>query len=485
MGKQALWRTFSHAVAQAIPESAIEQRVLAYIQASGTKPYAIACSGGVDSLALLLWARGSPIFFEKSLMVLHYNHQTRGECADADEAFVKDVTEALGCAYRSATRHTHGKASEAALREDRFAFFHTTMQAEGIEALLLGHQVNDVAETLLMRLGRGSGTRGLAAPRPVQRIGPYVHLRPFLDLSKAAIVGIMQACGVPWREDASNAEGLYVRNRIRHNVLPALEGAFQGVKDKNMLKGFALSRALLEEEDAALEAWLGQILKDQDLAQGLARACLTGLPRAIWRRALHAFLRFHGLQDRLCASGFAKLLNGFYEATLRPFSVGDKILFLKNNESHKNSVLFCIKKDLPPPSPCLDPITLQEGQVIDFPNAYSLSVESFSGTYAERLSGIRTSKGSLYQAFLAADGPLYYRFWHPGDRYRPLNAPGSKKLQDLFVDKKVPKALRRQLPVILDAAFQPVWAPGLPVADSHKILPTTQIALKLTYTKNV
>lgn len=485
MGRQALWQNFSHAVAQAIPESAIERRVLAYIKTSSAKRYAIACSGGVDSLALLLWARGSAVFKDKALVILHYNHQTRGRYSEGDAAFVKDVAEALGCAYRSATRHTHGQASEAALREDRLAFFHTTMQAEGIEALLLGHQAEDVAETLLMRLGRGSGTRGLAAPRPVQKLGPYVHLRPFLGISKGDIVGIMQACGVPWREDASNAEGLYVRNRIRHSVLPALEGAFQAVKDKNMLKGFALSRTLLEEEDEALEAWLGQALKDQDLSKGLSRACLAGLPRAIWRRALHVFLRFHGLQDRLCASGFAKLLNGFYEATLKPFSVGDKILILKKDDNGNASMLSFITKEPSSLLQILSPSALKEGQVLHFPNAYSLAVESFSGTYEERLSCMQASKGSLYQAFLAADGPLYYRSWNPGDRYRPLNAPGSKKLQDLFVDKKVPKALRRQLPVVLDAAFQPVWAPGLLVADSHKILPSTQCALKLTYTKTI
>lgn len=488
MGKQALWRTFSHAVAQAIPESVIEKRVLAYIQTSSTKPYAIACSGGVDSLALLLWARGSSVFADKALVILHYNHQTRGRYSEGDAAFVKDVAEALGCAYRSATRSDKDNLSEAALREDRLAFFHTTMQTEGIEALLLGHQEDDVAETLLMRLVRGSGTRGLAAPRPVQTVGPYVHLRPFLGLSKAFIVRTMRTCGIPWREDASNTEGLYLRNRIRHSVLPALEGTFQAVKDKNMLKGFALSRTLLEEEDEALEAWLGQALKDQDLAQGLSRACLEGLPRALWRRALHAFLRAQGCADRLSSQGFERLLNGFYDHTLRPFSVGDKTLILQKEAQAKQqqpSLLVCLQNKEEPPLAVLNPLPLQTEKAIHFPHAYTLHIESLPGSYEERLAFIQGRGANLYEAFVAADGPLYYRSWSPGDRYRPLNAPGSKKLQDLFVDKKVPKALRRQLPVVLDAAFQPIWAPGLLVADSHKILPSTQCALKLTYTKTI
>ncbi len=485
MGQQALWQNFSHALARAIPESAIEKRVLAYIQASSAPCYAIACSGGVDSLALLLWARGSAVFKDKALTVLHYNHQLRGKLADADEAFVKDVAEALGCAYRSAQRSAKAPISEAALREDRFAFFHTTMQAEGIEALLLGHQEDDVAETLLMRLGRGSGSRGLAAPRPVQTVGSYVHLRPFLSLSKAFIVRTLRACGISWREDASNLEGFYLRNRIRQSVLPALGEAF---KDREVLKGFALSRTLLEEEDEALELWLAQVLKNQDLSKGLSRACLTGLPRALWRRALHVFLRVHGIQNRLSSQGFERLLNDFYDHTLRPLAIGDKTLFLQKTGQGKQqqlSLLVCIQKEEEPPLPVLNPILLQRGMILHFPNADALKIEGFPGSYEERLASIEAREASLYEAFVAADRPLYYRFWKQGDRYRPLNAPGSKKLQDLFVDKKVPKGLRSQLPVVLDEAFRPIWAPGLPVADSHKILPATQLALKLTYTKNI
>lgn len=487
MEKSEQWEAWARTVAEAIPEDRLDTRVLRILKASEAKKYALACSGGADSLALLLWARGSPLFSDKGLLVLHYNHHVRGENADEDAAFVEAVAKALGYEYRSAKRPSSARASEAALREARLAFFHSTMGQEGISCLLLGHHEGDIAETLLMRLGRGSGSRGLAAPRPVQAVKQYTHLRPFLSLSKSFILNLLKTHAIPWKEDASNAEGLYLRNRIRHGVLPALEAAFRA---HELSKSFARSRKLLEEEDDALEAWLSQVLKQQDFTQGLSSQSLAGLPKALWRRALHAFLRFHHLDNYLSSQGFEKLLDGFYQNKLQPVSLGphslldSRCLILEKNGNHSILILLNeIKKHAPPPA-LPEPCPITEGLTLPLGSSHSLRVEGFPGTYEERLKIIKAASKDAYQAFIAANTPLYYRFWQVGDRYRPLNAPGSKKLQDLFVDKKVPRALRSQLPVVLDAELQPIWAPGLPVADSHKILPSTQHALRLTYTKN-
>src|SRR5262245_58677284 len=132
--------------------------------------WAVAFSGGADSLALLLifWAEG-PGRWGRDFVVLHFNHRLRGRAADADEKFCAQVCAALEVKFVAARwRGARQDASEAEARAARFEFFRREVDRRKIRQLWLGHQQDDIAETMLMRLARGSGTGGLAAPRPAQ-----------------------------------------------------------------------------------------------------------------------------------------------------------------------------------------------------------------------------------------------------------------------------------------------------------------------------
>jgi tRNA(Ile)-lysidine synthase len=168
----------------------------------------------------------------------------------------------------------------------------------------MGHQRDDVAETLLMRLARGSGAGGLAAPRPVQA-GPQgrIHVRPLLNLRKSEIVLALRAAGVPWREDATNAGGRYFRNRIRNTVIPAWSRA----AGRDALAGAARTRELLEEDDLALET-LVERLRPVTPGGKLDVHRLIGQPRAIARRALHRWLLRQPGAEGLSRQGFDALL---------------------------------------------------------------------------------------------------------------------------------------------------------------------------------
>jgi tRNA(Ile)-lysidine synthase len=174
----------------------------------------------------------------------------------------------------------------------------------------LGHQQDDIAETFFMRLARGSGTGGLAAPRPVQtQPGGRVHLRPLLALKKAEIVAALRAAGLPWREDSTNAGRDFFRNRVRRDVLPAWGRA----AERDALAGAARSRLLLEEDDAALEALLDEL---RPIEPGRGRAgpvlrltALAGKPRALWRRALHRWLAGEARAGELSRQAFEALLD--------------------------------------------------------------------------------------------------------------------------------------------------------------------------------
>ena len=269
--------------------------------------WALAFSGGADSLALLLlfWAEG-PGRWGRDFVVLHFNHRLRGRAADRDERFCAAVCAALGVTLVTGRWDNAPKrASEAEARTARLEFFHREMSRRKLRLLWLAHQQDDIAESMLMRLARGSGTAGLAAPRPAQPMpGGRWHLRPLLTLKKAEIVAALRAAGAAWCEDASNAGDDFLRNRIRRKVLPPWRRASQG---RDMLAGAALARERLEEDDTALEAWLAALAPQRaDGALDLQR--LAGSPRALWRRALHRWLLAQNPAPALSRAGFAALL---------------------------------------------------------------------------------------------------------------------------------------------------------------------------------
>ncbi len=282
--------------------------------------WAVAFSGGADSLALLLifWAEG-PGRWERDFVVLHFNHRLRGRAADADEKFCREVCAALKVKlvvgrWKAAPRRG---TSEATARTARLEFFRREMSRRKLRLLWLGHQQDDIAESMLMRLARGSGAGGLAAPRPVQVLADgRLHLRPMLTLKKAALVAALEKAGATWREDASNASGDFFRNRIRHTVIPA----WQKAAGRDALAGAALSRDLLEEDDVALEAWADRLglFKQSRLDVAAAR----DVPRAVLRRVLHRWLLAVRPDTDLSRQGFALLLGAVERGKDTRFSLG-------------------------------------------------------------------------------------------------------------------------------------------------------------------
>lgn len=270
--------------------------------------WALAFSGGADSLALLLifWAE-APGRWGRDFTVLHFNHRLRGRAAEADEGFCREVCAALGVRFVAGRwAGAHKGSSEAEARAARFDFFRREMRRRKIRLLWLGQQRDDVAETMFMRLARGSGTGGLAAPRPVQTMPEgRMHLRPLLTLEKAEIAEALRAAGARWREDASNATDAFFRNRVRRTVIPAWRRA---AGERDALAGAALSRELLEEDDVALESWV-DLLAPIGVDGSLSLRRLAGKPRAIVRRALHRWLAHHAAGQGLSRQAFAALLD--------------------------------------------------------------------------------------------------------------------------------------------------------------------------------
>jgi tRNA(Ile)-lysidine synthase len=287
-------------LATLVPRERLEPAVVGWAEnASVHSAWSIAVSGGSDSLALLLlvWAHWPA--HRRRLRVLHFDHRLRGAESRQDAAFCRRVSAQLGVTFiRGAWNDAHAGASEAEARAARMAF----MERHG-RIVWLGHQQDDIAETMLMRLARGSGTGGLAAPRPLQAMSNgRIHLRPLLTLKKDEIVAALREAGARWREDSTNVGERFFRNRIRRNVLPLWTEAAQ----RDALAGAARSRLLLEEDDTAVEAWLAELnpLKKRRLSL----VALAGKPRALWRRALHRWLMAQPRAGEISRPGFDALL---------------------------------------------------------------------------------------------------------------------------------------------------------------------------------
>ncbi len=307
------WSRIAENLAAAIPAAALHPVVRRWLDApdNASARLAVALSGGADSVALLLllWAHWPGR--RSRLLALHFNHRLRGPASAGDARFCAALCRGLGVSLVAGEWRNRpvGAVSEGAARAARQAFFKVQLGRRRVTALCTGHHRDDLAETFFMRLARGAGTAGLAAPRPVhaQPALERVALRPLLHLDKAVLAGALRAAGGRWREDASNASETHLRNRVRAALVPAWRD-IAAEPGRDALGGLALSRELLEEDDDALEAWVDRVTR-MDARGGLALRPLAGLPRAIVRRAVRRWLESTPVCTDLNRKGFNALLD--------------------------------------------------------------------------------------------------------------------------------------------------------------------------------
>jgi len=323
---RAQWRNAVSRIAPLLPRERLHPGVVAWAdQRPKGERWAVALSGGSDSVALLLALLAHWPGRAGGLVALHFDHRLRGAESTADARFCKRMCAELGVAFVGG-RWAKGRRrmSEAGAREARFAFIERAMRARRMRVLWLGHQRDDVAETMLMRLARGSGAAGLASPRPVHlfepergRSGGRFHVRPLLALGKREIAKALGRAGAPWREDSSNASAAHFRNRLRKSVVRGWVKA----SERDALAGAALSRELLEEDDRALESWVDATgCFGEDGSLWVSK--LLGRPTAVLRRALYRWLLAQGKAGVLSRQGFDVLLRSAERGTPVRHSLG-------------------------------------------------------------------------------------------------------------------------------------------------------------------
>jgi tRNA(Ile)-lysidine synthase len=286
----------------------------------------------------------------------------------------------------------------------------------------------------------------------------------------------LRSLGIPWQEDSSNHDALIARNALRHEVIPSLFEAL----DRDPANGAARSRRLLEEDATALDLLSRERLPDAFSAEDrLGRAALCAQPRALMRRALVAWLSGHGLIGSFSAPAIDLLVDAIRidDGTDR-FSAGARFVCLD-----ADSIWIEEEEEEEADEEPLPHVAFEPGESVMLPNGCMLESERIDLDAEARGAVLAGKTNPWVEAILLMpdEAPLEVRGWHPGDRFRPLGAPGTRKLKDWFIDRQIPKRERKRLPVVLTSSGEVVWVPGFPPLERLKILPDTKQALKLTY----
>ena len=450
-----------------------------------------AVSGGGDSVALLhLLGELAGRSVVTLAGVAHVNHRLRGPQSDEDERFCRGLAQRFGvpCVVESADVADLARARrvsvEQAGHQVRRAFFGRAARELGAGRVALGHTIDDQAETVLLRLVRGAGAAGLSGMRP--RIG--VLVRPLLAVGRAELRRYLAERDIPFREDPSNADLRVPRNRVRHELLPHLRTYSPRVVE-------ALARQA--EIAQADEAWLSRRANELSAelvstgrgAVEVDAAGLTALPPALARRVVREAL-VRAAPGR--GVGFDAI-----ERVRKAAAAGPGRADLPGCRIERTGGLVRLVPRRGRGAPAARPgfsYRLEVPGAVAVPEA-DVVVRAEVAPADAGVCGALPVRGGLAQdrevaasadagvcgggaggpaepAAVAAlpAAPLVVRSWRSGDRHRPLRLGGrSRKLQDLFVDRKVPRADRARVPIVLDADGRIVWVMGFGVSHDFRV----------------
>jgi tRNA(Ile)-lysidine synthase len=435
-----------------------------------------AVSGGSDSVALLLILRALAAEGQLRLAgVAHLHHHIRGRSADDDCAFVQalalrlDLPCELAHADVPALARQAGTSLEVAGRNARLDFYRHALGRLGARSVALAHTRGDQAETVLLRLARGAGPRGLGgmAPRSGHRI------RPLLEVSRQELREWLVAAGQTWREDATNNDVAVVRNRIRHHVLPQLAFVNPRVEEA-LARAARIHAADADVLDELAGAEVARLVADGPGRVTIDLARLHQLPEALARRVV---LRALDATDPSRAYGWDETDAVLRRVIGRPLHIGRVRVELNGG--------FVVLTIRTPSSPRAGGTAPADGPVVvlDVPGR----VRHPSGWWTMEADGpvarevmVPSSPNQVVLDAAALGRHLTIRGWRPGDRVQPLGLGGRKKLQDVFVDRKVPRDERSLVPVVLDARERIAWVAGHVVGEPFRVTPSSASVVVLT-----
>lgn len=398
----------------------------------------VAVSGGADSVALLhALAEIAPGNLRAAV---HVNHGLRGREADRDEELVRELARSLGCEVfvrREDVARSGGNVEQAG-RRCRYAFFEELLDAGACDVIATGHTRSDQAETVLFRLLRGAGGAGLSGIWPVYRTR---IVRPLLDVSRDEARAYLRSRGHCWREDASNADPAFARNRLRRDLLPRLR------RDWNPRVEVALAHTAdwAGEEERYWQERTGQLRRRcvQAAPEGLLLdvTAIRGLHPAEQRRLLDSILKLPELEAGSAGFGHIESLRELIRA-----EAGTGRVDLPGALAERSFGEILIRSRGAPDAPRYDlPLPVPGSAELPGRNEATLRTRLLPVPVAKTLYNTR---GSALLDWDRLPRRLRLRNWQPGDRYRPAGQDSSKKIKELFQRNRVSTWMRAEWPVV-------------------------------------
>jgi tRNA(Ile)-lysidine synthase len=412
---------------------------------------AAAVSGGADSVALALWLRAEHDRVPRRITfagIVHVNHKLRGAESDRDEAFCRALAHRLNVAIEvidAPIANPTGRSPESTARAARYRAFADAAARLGATRVATAHTADDQAETVLLRLLRGAGNRGVSGIRSARGI----YARPFLACRRPDVRAWLESLGESWCQDSSNDDRSIARNRVRHDLLPVIEKIAPGGID-----ALARAAALAADDEIvlqnlAIESAASLVSSTGTEAAVIDRDRLLTLPPAVARRVLRLVFESVAPDAPWRADHFDAALR------LAARKAGGGSLDLPGVRLERVSNELRIRAGRSTTVP---------------PYTYSLTAD---GEVMVTEAGLRITASVRNGASDPADGayvwvvpssafPVTVRNRRPGDRV--AMSSGTRKLQDLMVDAKIPRSERATMPLVVAADGRILWVIGHPGA---------------------
>lgn len=418
------------------------------------KKLLLAISGGVDSVVLAHLCKEAELNFAMA----HCNFNLRDKESDADEIFVRNLAESMKVKLHVKSFETlqiareEGKSTQLMARDLRYPWFDELSETLHCDFILTAHHLNDDVETFMINFLRGTGLQGLTGIPPVN----HKVIRPLLDVSRDEIVAFARQRQIAWREDASNWSDDYLRNRIRHHIIPIFESENPGflhsfIKTRRHLNQASL---LLKEYTKLLEK---EMVSHREAYIYFDKEKIKNHPdsAAVLYQLLHKY-GFTAWED------IGALLDA--QPGKQVFAPRYKLLKDRNH-----LVLSCkddVRKEL-------GEITIPENQKITNFTRGKILCEKV----------VKLGKHDNFKAYLAADKlvfPLKLRVWRPGDTFQPFGMKGNKKVSDFLRDEKIP-LFEKEKTMVLLSGEDIVWVVGHRISEAFKITDGLNDILKIEW----
>ena len=441
----------------------------------------VAVSGGPDSVALLKMLSMASEEYKLSLVVAHFNHGLRGEESDCEETFVRNLSRSMGIPFESEYMNIlaqvntptlpspfkGGKKSvEDICRDVRYRFLVKVHKKYRMNKIALGHNLDDQVETVVMKFLRGSGMDGLRGILPVR---DGIYIRPLIAVTRGEILDFLEKEGMKYVIDSSNIEDVYLRNRIRNRLIPELRGNYNPRLEENL----GHMADIIRVEDDYIRTRVEEVLtscginRDEEEIR-IKIPELTKLHEALQRRIIKTLLQDCSQSKKSVGYLHVKsvtdiIAGGSPNAFLSlPFGmeVRREYDFLVIS-GRKLPARFYYNAEIP------GRVDIKElGIKVNFDLmdiAPALNFDTSSTVFMDN-----------EEIFF----PVIIRNAMPGDRIQPLGMNGTKKLKSFFIDEKIPKNRRREIPLLVDQKSV-LWIMGMRLSERVKITSKTRRVVKI------